>query len=491
MTSAVRQIYRVPLLLGLLAGTTALFSLSTPLESKSTPAAPARQVDLIFVQAPKLATGTFTGRFPDGSRIVRLKRASNPKAPEVLTADFLAAADPQVDFTGTHILFSAKKDAATRWQIWEMAADGSGKRQLSHCEDDCLRGEYLPGEEIVYTEVKSAEGRERSQLQVARLDGTNAHAITFGPGNWWLETVLRDGRVVASAAWPLQETKTPSAARTLYTLRPDGTGLDSLRCDNEGTGRRSDAAERADGSILFIESAARQTAPGGQLTEVARGAVKEREVGLKSVRTLSPRAMPDGTIVLAKARTNASGRETFDLVEMKTTATSGATFVYAGEALSSIQPVALAPHERPKKFWSLVDLESKAGYLIALDAYSTQDAAGQRIAVPIAKVRVHTAAESAGGSRLLGEAPVEADGSFFVEVPANLPVRFELLDAQGNVLLAERGWIWARPGEQRGCAGCHADKSLAPQNRWPMTLKRFDTPTKLGERPNGSTATAK
>lgn len=447
--------------------------------------------DLVFVQAPKLATGTFTGRFPEGSRIVRLRRAANAKEPEVLTAEFFAAADPQVDFTGARILFSGKKETASRWQIWEMAADGSEKRQVTRCEDDCLRGEYLPGEEIVYTEVRSAEGREKSQLQVARLDGTNAHAITFGPGDWWMETVLRDGRVVASAAWPLQETKTPSAARTLYTLRPDGTGLDSLRCDNEGTGRRSDAAELADGSILFIESTGTRALAGGQLTEIARGAVKEREAGPKAVRTLSPRATPEGTVVLAEARKTANGGETFDLVTMKSASAGAKTTLYADAKLSNVQPVTVAAHERPKKFWSLVDLESKAGYLISLDAYSTQNVAGHRIATPIAKVRVYGAADNAGAPRMLGEAPVETDGSFFVEVQANLPVRFELLDAQGNVLLAEKSWIWARPGEQRGCAGCHADKTLAPENRWPMTLKRFDTPTKLGETQNGSTATAK
>ena len=49
----------------------------------------------------------------------------------------------------------------------------------------------------------------------------------------------------------------------------------------------------------------------------------------------------------------------------------------------------------------------------------------------------------------------------------------------GQVLRTERSYIWARPGEQRGCAGCHSSKAVAPENRWPLTLKRFDTPTAL------------
>jgi hypothetical protein len=75
---------------------------------------------------------------------------------------------------------------------------------------------------------------------------------------------------------------------------------------------------------------------------------------------------------------------------------------------------------------------------------------------------------------------VEKDGSFYVAVPANLPVRFQLLDAGGETIHEQRGWVWARPGEERGCAGCHESKALTPENRWPLALKRFDTPTPLG-----------
>jgi len=44
------------------------------------------------------------------------------------------------------------------------------------------------------------------------------------------------------------------------------------------------------------------------------------------------------------------------------------------------------------------------------------------------------------------------------------------------------------PGEQHGCPGCHGDKALAPENRWPLTLKRFDTPTALLEKNDAAEA---
>ena len=68
-------------------------------------------------------------------------------------------------------------------------------------------------------------------------------------------------------------------------------------------------------------------------------------------------------------------------------------------------------------------------------------------------------------TRPLGEAPVEADGSFYVNVAGDVPFYIETLDEQGTVLMTMRAWTWVRSGDQRGCVGCHADPELAPVNR--------------------------
>ena len=82
----------------------------------------------------------------------------------------------------------------------------------------------------------------------------------------------------------------------------------------------------------------------------------------------------------------------------------------------------------------------------------------------------------------LGEAPVERDGSFYIAVPPDRPVRFELLSGEGQVLRAQKSWIWARTG-RTGCVGCHEDRAVAPENRWPLALRRFDAPFYLGVQP--------
>jgi hypothetical protein len=180
-------------------------------------------------------------------------------------------------------------------------------------------------------------------------------------------------------------------------------------------------------------------------------------------------------------------RSKFDLYTFQVkTATLGER-LFADPQLSSIQAVPVAPHAVPKRFWSTLNPELNTGNFISLDSALSADDSRGRIATPIAKVRVFTVNSSDGKERNLGEAPVESDGSFFVQVPANWPVRFVLLDAKGQTIREEHGWVWARPGEQRGCTGCHGDKAVAPENHWPLTLRRFDTPTPLGEIDHGST----
>jgi hypothetical protein len=140
----------------------------------------------------------------------------------------------------------------------------------------------------------------------------------------------------------------------------------------------------------------------------------------------------------------------------------------------------VAAHAAPRWYWSTLNPEAKSGYFICLDAYHSADEPTGRIAAPITKVRVLTLDPASGEERSLGEAPVEKDGSFYVAVPPDKPMRFELLNEKGAVIRAQQSWIWSRRGEERGCVGCHEDKSVAPENRWPLTLRRFDTPTPLG-----------
>ncbi len=410
---------------------------------------------------------------------------TNPGAgePVNLTVELFAAADPQISFDAERVVFSGRQLNTEPWQIWEMRADGTDKRQITNCTEDCLRPAYLPDDEIVFT-VAGAQGTGgSSHLEVMNRDGLNQHRITFGPGNWWMETVLRDGRIVASASSPLTEGAADSHTRLFYTMRPDGTALDSLRCEHNDIAFRGDASELVDGSIIFTEGV-KAGQYGGALMEIEQGNLIETAAGVRGETYSSPWPLSAEKLIVArKVKTAASPEAKFELYAFDLKQKTVGQKVYGDRKLNSIQAVPVAKHIVPKKYWSMVNSASKAGYLISLDSYASMDEKGGRIGTPIAKVRVWTLQPSAQNELMLGEAPVETDGSFYVEVPADQPVRFELLDAGGATIRVERGWVWSRAGEQRGCAGCHSDKAVAPENRWPMTLKRFDTPTQFAERP--------
>ena len=70
----------------------------------------------------------------------------------------------------------------------------------------------------------------------------------------------------------------------------------------------------------------------------------------------------------------------------------------------------------------------------------------------------------------LGEVPVQADGSFLAEVPADMPLGFETLDENGRVLRREAPMIWVRPAENRSCIGCHEPHNRSPHNHRPLAV---------------------
>ena len=82
---------------------------------------------------------------------------------------------------------------------------------------------------------------------------------------------------------------------------------------------------------------------------------------------------------------------------------------------------------------------------------------------------------------LLGQTEVENDGSFYIQVPADRPLRIELADASGQTVRAEQGWFWMRPSEQRVCVGCHAGPERAPENKTPDILLKTIVPVKMLE----------
>jgi len=66
------------------------------------------------------------------------------------------------------------------------------------------------------------------------------------------------------------------------------------------------------------------------------------------------------------------------------------------------------------------------------------------------------------GKKVLGEVPVERDGSAYFRVPAGVPIYFMVLDEQGRALQRMRSFTHLMPGETQGCVGCHEPRRQSP-----------------------------
>jgi hypothetical protein len=66
--------------------------------------------------------------------------------------------------------------------------------------------------------------------------------------------------------------------------------------------------------------------------------------------------------------------------------------------------------------------------------------------------------------QILGYAPIEPDGSFKLEVPADTPIALAVVDAKGRAFQTHTNWIQVRPGERRTCDGCHSPRRGASLN---------------------------
>jgi hypothetical protein len=139
---------------------------------------------------------------------------------------------------------------------------------------------------------------------------------------------------------------------------------------------------------------------------------------------------------------------------------------------SAVDPVVVARRTAPREFPSALVPTRTAGNLLCLNARVSRDPID---AAAAKAVRVYTE----GG--LLGETEVETDGSFYIQVPADRPLRIETVDAAGHTVQAERRWFWMRPSEQRICVGCHAGPERAPENKVPQILLRTIVPVNMLE----------
>jgi len=380
-------------------------------------------------------------RFPNGSHLVLVARQGRRE----VAPGFFASADAAVSYDGHRVLFAGRPARQDRWQIWQTDLEGATPRCVMACGDDCIRPLYLPDGRVVYTRV-AATG---SAIEAVPPEGGKADVLTHTPGRYLTSDVLRDGRILFELRGDL------------FTVYPDGTGVESLRCDHGP--RRSGSRQVSSGDVIF-------SVDGGLARFASALAVQEKlpPAGLDTAGPVAEVA-PGRWLVAARARSGGAW------AIYETTPGGGALeTVESPRGMQAVEPVAAGPRVPPRDFPSGLVPTRSTGNLLCLDARESKTP----IAGAIHSVRLYTQ-DVAGGSQALGRTAVASDGSFYVELPADRPIRIELLNAAGASLRAEEHWFWMRPSEQRICVGCHAGPERAPENKVPEILNQILSPVKL------------
>ncbi len=354
-------------------------------------------------------------RFPSGATIfVRDVQGNHPLVP-----DFAMSADSAVSFDGQRVLFAGKRKPADPWQIWEIALAGGEPRRITSGSEDCIRPLYLPEDRVVYARRTAG----RFVIETVSLAGGKPLPLTYGPANFLPTDVLRDGRILFEAAYPLGAEAVPE----IYTVYSDGSGVESYRCDH-GTARHSGRQVRS-GDIVLASSHGLARFTSSKAQEVSISAPAGEYAGEVVETSAGDWLMP----------WRADAKAPFQLM-LWTPGSSALRAAVAEQDADAVQPALIAERAVPNRHPSGLHDWPNAN-LLCLNAYTSkyQFAAGS-----IHSVRLYTRDE-AGNPRLLGTAPVERDGSFFVQVPTEQPLQIELLDDAGQDSEARIGILLDAP----------------------------------------------
>lgn len=460
---------------------------------------------LVFVKTP--AEETLNRTWADGN-LYKLSPIS-PDGIVTPITNFIGASisDPSVSFDARTILFSMRPPGGTHRNIYEIAVDGTGLRQVTSGGGHDFDPLYLPDGRVMFTSSRAGEMDEYNHaraehLYVCDANGANLERISFNQSDDFDPTLLPDGRIMFTR-WEHFGTVNRFP---LFFTNPDGSGTFHLY----GPHSRNffHPTPTPDGRLLAIEStmieedagplailkteqgpADPAAGPSGTHWDVVTvqvnndgapwpyGAFKFPHSigGNRYVASYSLPAATEGdvdyglyTFSLTQTGTGTTGDPAgFTLADM--------TFLYNDPAMNEYDAQLLAPRSRPPIIPTVVDRMVDYGVFMAQDVFNRGTSDGQerprRGIDAIDSIAVIAARPTLAGEpnnfsandfekrALIGMAPVQPDGSFRIRVPADTPISFATLDQDGRGFVVKRTHLYVRPGEEfNKCVGCHEDR---------------------------------
>ena len=431
---------------------------------------------------------------------------------------------PDLSFDGARVLFSYCDHAGyprredRRFWVYEIGVDGTGLRQLTGTAADPKHGWegrtsvfiedwdpcYLPGGGFAFVSTRSQSfgrchgGRYTPAyvLYRADADGSGIRRISFGEANEWDPAVLHDGRIVYTR-WDYIN-RHDTVFQSLWVTRPDGTATAHFY-GNATRNPCMTAETRAipNSNQIVCTATAHHSYTAGSIMAVDPNQGQEGE---EPIRRITPEVRfpetegysegayatpcplsedlylaafnPDRHVGQGSvARLNAYGIYLIDTL-------GGRELLYRDPATSCFSPIPVVPRPEPPTLAPLTAANRTDGTFFILDVYrcteKIEPGSIRRVRVvsifpqPTASVPTRSAVANEIVKGVLGTVPVNDDGSVAFRAPAELPMLFQLLDANDMAVMSMRSLVYLQPGETMGCVGCHEARNQSE----PVALTR-------------------
>ncbi len=446
-----------------------------------------------------------TGSFQGGGALKSIDLATG-QVKTLLEVPEGLARDPDVSFDGTKILFSMRRNREDDYHIYEMQADGSGLRQITFgsglTDIDPI---YLPDERILFTSTREPKycmcnRHIMGNLFTMEADGSNIQQIGHSTLHEGHPSLLSDGRIIYDR-WEYVD-RNFGDAQGVWSCNPDGTNHAIYWGNNTNSpGAVLDNRAIPGTDLLLANFSSCHDRPWGAL------AIVDRRLGLDG-RSPVLRTWPASAIDLVGqgnydtfVRVNPKYEDPYPLSDKvflcsRMTGRGEEMGIYlldtfGNEALLHVEepgcfdPLPLGPRPRPPVIPPRIDLTKNEGYYYVENVYvgtgmETVEPGSVKYlrVVESPEKRFWTGPAWDGGTgqqapgmawndfnnkRIIGTAPVEADGSVYIAVPADTYVYFQLLDERGMMVQSMRSGTIVRPGETSGCVGCHDQRRSSAQ----------------------------
>jgi mono/diheme cytochrome c family protein len=411
--------------------------------------------------------------------------------------------------------------------IYELNLHDGRIHQLTFGEWSDLDPTYAPNGDIVFVSERCGTSLQCNEydkdetscnLYVMGPDGSGIRRMSVNKDGDYLPHCLDNG-MIAYTRWEYHE-RSWAFIQSLWVVRPDGTGADALFAQHLENPWALEDVRSIPGSRKLVGIAAgHHTLAVGPLVTIdhAMGLNEPKAIGIVTPNVRPPEGGMDGVPVAEGGTDDPGGfygtpwalSEKCFLVSYTygDTTTDPAGYglyyvdvygnkelIYRDPEIASFFPIPLRPRLRPPILpESMNPAVDYATCFVSDIGHGSEDIPAEdirylRIAEPIGWPYDNELGGQRYGEdhryggpsaewenltnwtpiRVLGDVPVQPDGSVQFTVPADTAVYFQLLDENRMELRRMRSFISFQPGEARGCVGCHETRAVAPVQTRPI-----------------------